>query len=249
VTVVLLPPVPTDILPEPIPLDVLYEDDDLIVINKRAGIIVHPANRITSGTLVNALLYHCKRLSGVGGVVKPGIVHRLDKGTSGCLVVAKNDAAHVDLNRQFAARSVRKVYFALVHGVLKHDQGLLEGLIARHPVQRKKMSVRHDAGRTAETAYRVIERFEESSHIEVRLKTGRTHQIRVHMAHLGHPVIGDSLYAPKKPTLLRGVEVKRPMLHAWRLGFVHPGTGKPMRFEAPVPEDINELLSALRMHR
>ena len=240
------PPVRTGLAAEEVPLTVLHEDADLLVVDKPAGMIVHPAGRIVTGTLVNALLARCPDLSGIGGELKPGIVHRLDKGTSGCIAVAKNDAAHRAISAQFARREVYKEYLAIVHGAPPAPRGVLEGLIARHPVERKRMAVRRDRGREAVTRYEVLERFDGFSWLALRLHTGRTHQIRVHMAHMGCPVLGDVLYARRRERTAAGVEAGRPMLHAWRLGFRHPSTGEELRFEAPVPADIARVLAALR---
>jgi 23S rRNA pseudouridine1911/1915/1917 synthase len=228
------PPTPTETIAEDIALDVLYEDDDLIVINKPAGLVVHPAAGNWSGTLVNALLHHCRALSGIGGEQRPGIVHRLDKETSGCLVAAKGDTAHQSLVRQFAGREVSKVYLALVSGKLKRQSGVIETHIGRHPVQRKKMAVLPAGkGRVAKTSYRVLRELPAGTLVECTLHTGRTHQIRVHLKHLGHPVLGDELYG-------RRAGFARQMLHAWRLGFVHPRTGERVSFESPIPPDFVE---------
>jgi 23S rRNA pseudouridine1911/1915/1917 synthase len=220
-------------LPEPIPLDVLFEDDDLIVINKPAGLTVHPGAGQREHTLVNALLSYCTTLSGIGGKERPGIVHRLDKETSGCLVVAKNDIAHRELSKQFAARSVEKIYLALVAGKLRKAAGIIDEKIGRHPVHRQRMSVSARRGRAAKTEYRVISSSDEGSLIECRLHSGRTHQIRVHLHHLGHPVLGDKIYAPRFAK-----NFPRQMLHAWKLGFRHPRTGEWKNFEAPLPLDF-----------
>src|SRR6059058_355951 len=226
-------------LPEPIPLNVLFEDDDLIVINKPAGLTVHPGAGQREHTLVNALLSHCATLSGIGGKERPGIVHRLDKETSGCLVVAKNDATHRDLSRQFAARTVEKIYLALVAGKLRKPAGVIEGKIGRHPVYRKRMSATTLRGRAARTEYRVIRSGDQASLIECLLHSGRTHQIRVHLHHLGHPVLGDKIYAPRFAK-----NFPRQMLHAWKLGFRHPCTGEWRSFEASLPADFNEAIRA-----
>lgn len=223
--------------PEAIPLDVLFEDDDLIVINKSAGLVVHPGAGHSQHTLVNALLHHCPTLSGIGGQERPGIVHRLDKDTSGCLVAAKNDETHRGLSIQFAERGVEKVYLALVTGRLRRTAGLIETSIGRHPVHRQRMSVDAKKGRTAKTEYRVIRSSEKLSLVECKLHSGRTHQIRVHLHHLGHPVAGDKIYAPKLAK-----DFPRQMLHALKLGFRHPRTGQWKEFEAPVPEDFNEAI-------
>ena len=225
--------------PEPIPLDVLFEDDDLIVINKPADLTVHPGAGQREHTLVNALLSHCTNLSGIGGKERPGIVHRLDKETSGCLVVAKNDIAHRELSKQFAARTVEKIYLALVAGKLRKPTGVIEENIGRHPVQRKRMSVSSKRGRAAKTEYRVIRSSDQASLVECRLHSGRTHQIRVHLHHLGHPVLGDKIYAPRFAK-----NFHRQMLHAWKLGFRHPCTGEWRSFEASLPADFNEAIRA-----
>jgi 23S rRNA pseudouridine1911/1915/1917 synthase len=222
-----------DIRPEPIPLEVLFEDDDLIVINKPAGLTVHPGAGQREHTLVNALLSHCAILSGIGGKERPGIVHRLDKETSGCLVVAKNDPAHRDLSNQFAARTVEKIYLALSAGKLRKVAGVIEEKIGRHPVHRQRMRVASLRGRTAKTEYRVIRSSNRASLIECRAHSGRTHQIRVHLHHLGHPVLGDKVYAPRFAK-----NFPRQMLHAWKLGFHHPRTGEWKHFEAQLPADF-----------
>ena len=225
--------------PEPIPLDVLFEDDDLIIINKPADLTVHPGAGQREHTLVNALLSHCTTLSGIGGKERPGIVHRLDKETSGCLVVAKNDIAHRELSKQFAARTVEKIYLALVAGKLRKPTGVIEENIGRHPIQRKRMSVASKRGRAAKTEYRVIRSSDQASLVECRLHSGRTHQIRVHLHHLGHPVLGDKIYAPRFTK-----NFPRQMLHAWKLGFRHPCTGEWRSFEASLPADFNEAIRA-----
>jgi len=240
------PPVQSHILPEHVPLDVLYEDEDLLVVNKPAGMVVHPAGKIVSGTLVNALLAQCTRLSGIGGVLKPGIVHRLDKGTSGCLAVAKNDVAHRGLSELFARREVTKEYLAILHGVLRQDEGVVKGLIARHPVERTRMAVRRDRGRESSTGFHVMERYDAFTFVRLSLYTGRTHQIRVHMAHIGHPVLGDSVYGRRRPHTVGDLTIGRPMLHSWRIGFAHPRTGEIIRAEAPLPDDIEGVLKYLR---
>jgi len=223
--------------PEHIPLEILFEDDDLIVISKPAGLVVHPGAAHREHTLVNALLHHCPALSGIGGKERPGIVHRLDKETSGCLVIAKNDQAHRGLATQFAARSVEKIYLALVAGKLRKTAGVIEERIGRHPVDRQRMSVTSSRGRAAKTEYRVVRSSDKMSLVECQLHTGRTHQIRVHLHHLGHPVLGDKVYAPKLAK-----DYPRQMLHAWKLGFQHPCTGEWKKFEAPLPEDFTDAM-------
>jgi 23S rRNA pseudouridine1911/1915/1917 synthase len=224
---------------ESIALDILFEDDDLVVLNKPAGMVVHPGAGHQQHTLVNALLAHCKNLSGIGGKERPGIVHRLDKETSGCLVVAKNDAAHRDLSRQFAARTMTKIYLALVAGTLRQTSGVIDKAIERHPVHRQRMSIARRQGRSAKTEYRVLRSGGGISLVECTLHTGRTHQIRVHLHHLGHPVLGDKLYGGK-----RAGDYPRQMLHAWKLGFTHPTSGESLIFEAPVPRDFAGAMSA-----
>jgi 23S rRNA pseudouridine1911/1915/1917 synthase len=222
-----------DIRPEAIPLEILFEDDDLIVINKPAGLTVHPGAGQREHTLVNALLSHCSTLSGIGGKERPGVVHRLDKETSGCLVVAKNDIAHRELSKQFAERTVEKIYLALAAGKLRKAAGIIEERIGRHPVHRQRMRVTSLRGRTAKTEYRLIRSSDEASLIECRLHSGRTHQIRVHLHHVGHAVLGDKVYATRFAK-----NFSRQMLHAWKLGFHHPHTGEWKRFEAPLPDDF-----------
>lgn len=235
--------------PQDIPLDILHEDEDLLVVNKPPGLVVHPAAGHADGTLVNALLHHCAgRLSGIGGVARPGIVHRLDKDTSGCLVVAKHDAAHLSLAEQFAARTSHKVYQAIVCGVVRVESGDIRADIARHPSHRKRMAV-VGGGREAWTGFRVSERFRGATWVQATLHTGRTHQIRVHFQHAGHPLVGDDTYG-KRPNSrlaeLTGYRAPRQLLHAWRLGFEHPGTRSPVEFEAPLPMDFQHALAMLR---
>jgi 23S rRNA pseudouridine1911/1915/1917 synthase len=233
-----------------IPLEILFEDDELLVINKPPGMVVHPSAGHEESTLVNALLHHCAGgLSGIGGVARPGIVHRLDKETSGCLVVAKNDPAHLALANQFAGREVEKIYHAIVCGAVTPEQGDIRAAIARHPTHRKRMAVTDGSGREAWTSYRVLERLREATLIEVLLHTGRTHQIRVHFKHLGFPVVGDATYGNRQNKQLvewTGCRAPRQMLHARKLAFKHPRTGKKMTFEAPWPEDFKETLDSLR---
>ncbi len=219
---------------EDIPLEILFEDDDLLVLNKPAGLVVHPGAGNQTHTLVNALLHHCTNLSGIGGKQRPGIVHRLDKETSGCLVVAKNDGAHQQLARQFAEREVEKIYLALAAGLFKRRRGTIDAAIGRHPVERKKMRVDLRRGRAAKTEYRVLQSGDGVSLVECALHSGRTHQIRVHLRHLGHPIIGDALYGKK-------AGAPRQMLHAWKLGFTHPCTQRRLFLEAPIPEDFRRL--------
>ena len=246
------PPVSPEIVPEDIPLDILYEDDSLIVVDKPPGMVVHPAAGNYGGTLVNALQFHCRDLSGIGGVMRPGIVHRLDKGTSGLMVVAKSDEAHRHLSEQFKNRRVSKQYTALVHGNLRQDEGVVDAPVGRHPVERKKMSTKSRRGKEAITRWRVLERFGDFTLVEAKIDTGRTHQIRVHLSSLGHPVVGDSVYGGSKRTVetpeMRAVVKKltRQALHAGRLSFAHPVTGQEMTFESPLPEDMDEVIRYLR---
>jgi 23S rRNA pseudouridine1911/1915/1917 synthase len=243
---------PAEAQPEDIPLNVLHEDDALLVVNKDPGLVVHPAAGNEDGTLVNALLHHCRgQLSGIGGVARPGIVHRLDKETSGCLVVAKSDDIHVALSTQFAQRSVHKVYDALLCGELPREKGDIRAAIARHPSHRKRMAVRdEDEGREAWTSYQVAERLNHATHAQAVLHTGRTHQIRVHFLHLGYPLVGDETYGHRQNRRLEeltGFKAPRVMLHARELTLLHPRTGKRIRFEAPLPADFQDALQFLRV--
>jgi 23S rRNA pseudouridine1911/1915/1917 synthase len=233
----------SEVKPEKIALDIIYEDKDLLVINKPPDMVVHPSVGHERGTLVNALLYHCKgQLSGIGGIERPGIVHRLDIDTSGCLVVAKNDLAHVNLQKQFAGRTMEKVYLAILCGRIERPGGEIRANIDRHPSHRKRMTVTEDmGGREARTEYRVKQRFKDTTLVEVVLHTGRTHQIRVHFQHLGYPVFGDMTYGKRQTqrvTESTGVTPPRIMLHAWKLNFTHPRTERVRAFEAPVPSDM-----------
>ena len=232
-----------EILAEEIPLDIIYEDKDIILINKPKGMVVHPAAGHYSGTLVNGLMYHCRKdLSGINGVMRPGIVHRIDMDTTGVLIVCKNDMAHNSISEQLKEHSITRKYAAIVHGNLKEDHGTVNAPIGRHPLDRKKMSINEKNGREAVTHYRVLERFQQFTYIECQLETGRTHQIRVHMASINHPLLGDSVYGPAKcPFRLTG-----QTLHAGILGFVHPRTGEYMEFTAPLPDYFEELLGKLR---
>lgn len=242
-------PIAAEAQPEEIPLDVLFEDDRLLVINKPPGMVVHPAAGHASGTLVNALLQHCRgQLSGIGGVARPGIVHRLDKDTSGCLVVAKDDAAHLALSAQFAERKTAKVYHALVCGHPAKEQSSVKEPLARHPVHRKKMAV-SPKGREAHTDFRLLEALNESALMEATLHTGRTHQIRVHLQHLGCPVVGDAVYGGRPARALAnatGYSAPRQMLHAFSLGFTHPATGNAITVKAQPPEDFQDAVAFLR---
>lgn len=232
-----------EILPENIPLDILYEDSDVILINKPKNMVVHPAAGHYTGTLVNALMYHCRGdLSGINGVLRPGIVHRIDKDTTGVLIVCKNDRAHNALAEQLKKHSITRKYRAIVCGNLKEDEGTVDAPLGRHPQDRKKMAIVRSGGKRAVTHYRVLERFGNDTYIECQLETGRTHQIRVHMASLGHPLLGDEIYGrAKSPFKLEG-----QTLHAMVLGFIHPTTGEYMEFEAPLPEYFEKLLEKLR---
>lgn len=228
-----------DIVPEDIPLDILYEDDDIIVVNKPKGMVVHPAAGHYTGTLVNALMYHCRdNLSGINGVTRPGIVHRIDMNTTGVLVACKNDAAHVFLSEQLAVHSITRKYNAIVHNSFKENSGTVDAPIGRHHIDRKKMAIDYKNGRNAVTHYSVISNYGKYAYIECQLETGRTHQIRVHMSSIGHPLLGDDVYGSgKSPYRLEG-----QTLHARVLGFVHPSTGKYMEFEAPLPDYFKEII-------
>ena len=230
--------------PEHIPLEILYEDEDVILVNKPKGMVVHPAAGHYSGTLVNALMYHCHdQLSGINGVLRPGIVHRIDMDTTGVLIVCKNDMSHNSIAAQLKEHSITRRYYAVVHGNLKEEEGTVDAPIGRHPTDRKKMAVNYRNGKDAVTHYRVMERFGTYTWIECRLETGRTHQIRVHMASIGHPLVGDPVYGPAKCpySFLKG-----QTLHAYILGFVHPRTGEYMEFTAPLPDYFQRLLDLLR---
>ena len=242
ITITLPEPVSYDVKPENIPLDIIYEDDDLLVVNKPKDMVVHPAAGNFEGTLVNALMYHCKdSLSGINGVMRPGIVHRIDKNTSGLLMVAKNDFSHNHLAAQIKEHSFTREYEAVVYGNLKNDTGIVNAPIARHPVKRKQMAVTSSGGRDAVTEYTVLERFGNFTHVRLKLKTGRTHQIRVHMAYLGHPVAGDDVYGPKKVITKLGGQC----LHAKKIGFIHPKTNEYMEFDSPLPEYFAKFLKEL----
>lgn len=245
IQITLPPPVDVELKPEDIPLDVLFEDSDLIVINKPAGLVVHPAAGHASGTLVNALLAHCPDLTGIGGEKRPGIVHRLDRDTTGVMVVAKNETAMRSLVNQFKHRQTTKEYLALVWGHLSPPAGRTETLIGRNPNDRKKMCTRPDNGRPAITNYETLKTFATTSLLRVRIETGRTHQIRVHMAFLGHSIVGDQQYGRARRDAIPIPVPGRQMLHAARLTLTHPGTGKLLSFEAPLPKDMQALLEVL----
>lgn len=236
---------PIEVKPEDIPLDILYEDGDIIVVNKARGMVVHPAAGVSSGTLVNALLYHCHDLSGINGEIRPGIVHRLDKDTSGVMVAAKNDRAHLDLAEQISAKSAHRSYLAVVHGNIKEEAGIIKGDIGRHPTDRKRMAIVQDNGKPAVTHFKVLERFGDYTLVECRLETGRTHQIRVHMTSIGHPLVNDPKYGSRKTPF----GIKGQALHSRQLTLKHPATGEEMTFEAPLPEDMEKILAALRNRR
>lgn len=236
-----------DILPENIPLDILYEDSDLLIVNKPKQMVVHPAPGHYSGTLVNALMYHCKEeLSGINGVLRPGIVHRIDMDTTGSLVVCKNDLAHQSISQQLKEHSIRRIYVAIVHGNLKLDSGTVSAPIGRDEADRKKMSIRSRNGRPAVTHYEVLERFGDYTYIQCSLETGRTHQIRVHMASIGHPLLGDAVYGPRKCPI-SGLQGQT--LHAKTIGVIHPRTGEYLEAEAPLPAYFEALLGRFRKNQ
>ena len=233
-----------DIIPENIPLDILYEDQDIIIVNKPKQMVVHPAPGHYSGTLVNALMYHCgQELSGINGTMRPGIVHRIDMDTTGSLIVCKNDMAHQSLSEQLKVHSIKRVYVAIVHGNIKEDNGTVNAPIGRHPTERKKMSIHTKNGRNAITHYKVLERFGEYTYIQCALETGRTHQIRVHLASIGHPLVGDQVYGPRKCPFPK---LQGQTLHAKTLGIIHPRTGEYLEINAPLPDYFIELLDRLR---
>ena len=241
-TVCLPEPQPVDLVPQNIPLDVIYEDDDVIVVNKPVGLVVHPAPGHPDGTLVNALLYHCgTSLSGINGELRPGIVHRIDRDTSGLIVAAKNDRAHLALAAQLQDHSLARVYEAVAVGGFREDCGTVDAPIGRHPVDRKKMAVDRKNGREAVTHWSVLARYPGYTHVECRLETGRTHQIRVHLASIGHPLLGDTVYGSKKPW----PGLAGQCLHARRLRFIHPSTGEPLELECPLPEWFRDVLEKL----
>lgn len=236
--------VETTIAPEDIPLDILYEDDDLLIVNKPKGMVVHPSAGHLSGTLVNAIMYHCKdSLSGINGEIRPGIVHRIDMDTTGSLIVCKNDNSHVNIADQIKAHSVNRIYEGIVHGNVKEDEGTIEGAIGRHPIERKKMAINEKNGKPAITHYKVLERFGNYTYMQFKLETGRTHQIRVHMSSIGHPLLGDALYSGGKSAFKN---LCGQTLHAKTIGFIHPTTEKYMEFHAPLPEYFEKLLSQLK---
>ena len=238
--------VETTIEAEDIPLDILYEDNDLLIVNKPKGMVVHPSAGHYSGTLVNAIMYHCKdSLSGINGEIRPGIVHRIDMDTTGSLIVCKNDASHVHIAEQIKIHSVNRIYEGIVFGNVKNDEGTIEGPIGRHPVERKKMAINEKNGKPAVTHYKVLERFGNYTYMQFKLETGRTHQIRVHMSSIGHPLLGDSLYASGKTPFKN---LCGQTLHAKTIGFIHPSTNEYMECSAPLPEYFEKLLSQLKIH-
>lgn len=237
--------VETTIEPENIPLDILYEDDDLLIVNKPKGMVVHPSAGHFSGTLVNAIMYHCKdSLSGINGEIRPGIVHRIDMDTTGSLIVCKNDNSHVNIAEQIKVHSVNRIYEGIVYGNVKEDEGTIEGAIGRHPVERKKMAINEKNGKPAITHYKVIERFGNYTYMQFKLETGRTHQIRVHMSSIGHPLLGDALYSSGKSPFKN---LCGQTLHARTIGFIHPSSQEYMEFHAPLPEYFEKLLSQLKI--
>ncbi|MCG9969540.1 RluA family pseudouridine synthase [Pelotomaculum terephthalicicum JT] len=241
ITVNIPPPGGLEVNPEPIPLDIYYEDGDIIVVNKPRGMVVHPAAGNYAGTLVNALLYHCRDLSGINGVMRPGIVHRLDKNTSGLIMAAKNDAAHASLAGQLKDRQVKRRYLALAHGQIKEESGMVDAPIGRDPRNRQKMAVLDRNSKQAVTRYQVLDRFAGYTYLKLQLETGRTHQIRVHLAYIGHPVVGDPKYGPARPHF----NLDGQFLHAAVLGFKHPRTGLSLEFEAPLPDELKMILEKL----
>ena len=241
-------PYPEDIniVAENIPLDIVYEDDDIILVNKPKGMVVHPSAGHYTGTLVNALMYHCSNnLSGINGVMRPGIVHRIDKDTTGIIVACKNDAAHISLSEQLKEHNITRYYYAICHNCFKEKEGTVDAPIGRHPVERKKMAINYKNGKKAVTHYEVLENFRNFAYIKCKLETGRTHQIRVHMASISHPLLGDNVYCNAKCPF----ELEGQTLHAGVLGFIHPRTGKYMEFSAPLPEYFEKILNILRNHK
>ena len=244
VTVEIPDAVPISIEPEDIPLDILYEDDDVVIVNKPKGMVVHPSAGHYSGTLVNAVMYHCKdSLSGIGGEIRPGIVHRIDMDTTGALIVCKNDASHAEIAAQIKEHSVNRIYVGIVCGNIKEEEGTIEGAIGRHPTDRKKMAVNEKNGKPAVTHFKVLERFGNYTYTEFKLETGRTHQIRVHMAKIGHPLLGDLLYGSSHCAFKH---LQGQTLHARTIGFIHPKTGDYIEFSAPLPEYFEKLLKILQ---
>ena len=244
VTVEIPDAVETTVEPENIPLDILYEDDDVLIVNKPKGMVVHPSAGHYSGTLVNAIMYHCKdTLSGINGEIRPGIVHRIDMDTTGSLIVCKNDEAHVNIAQQIKEHSVNRIYVGIVCGYVKEDSGNVEGAIGRHPIERKKMAINEKNGKPAITHYKVLERFKNYTYMQFKLETGRTHQIRVHMASIGHPLLGDTLYSSGRSPFKH---LQGQCLHAKTIGFIHPKTGEYMEYSAPLPEYFEKMLCLLK---
>ena len=242
ITVNIPDPVELDVVAQDIPLDIVYEDEHLLVVNKPKGMVVHPAAGNLDGTLVNALLYHCKgSLSGINGIMRPGIVHRIDKDTSGLLIVAKNDSAHNFLAEQIKEHSFTREYEAVVHGNIKADNGSIDAPIGRHPVKRKQMAVTPENSKNAVTHFTVLQRFGDFTHVRLRLETGRTHQIRVHMSYIGHPVAGDEVYGPK--SVAKGLSGQ--CLHAKKIGFIHPATREYLEFDSELPRYFNSFLEKM----
>ncbi|SER53110.1 RluA family pseudouridine synthase [Lachnobacterium bovis] len=240
-------PVELEIEPEDIPLDILYEDDDVLIVNKPKNMVVHPSAGHLSHTLVNAIMFHCKdSLSGINGVIRPGIVHRIDMNTTGSLIICKNDLSHTDIAEQIKEHSVNRIYVGLVYGQLKEDDGTIEGPIGRNPNDRKKMAINYKNGKPAITHYHVLERFNEYTYVRFKLETGRTHQIRVHMASIGHPLVGDDVYSNVKKCKFKHLEGQ--CLHAQTIGFVHPSTKEYVEFSAPLPDYLDKLLNTLRIN-
>lgn len=236
--------VQTSIEPENIPLDILYEDDDVLIVNKPKGMVVHPSAGHYSGTLVNGVMYHCKdSLSGINGEIRPGIVHRIDMDTTGSLIVCKNDESHIHIAQQIKAHTVNRIYVGIVCGNVKEDEGTIEGTIGRHPTERKKMAINVKNGKPAITHYKVLERFGNYTYMQFKLETGRTHQIRVHMAGIGHPLLGDTLYSSGRSPFKH---LQGQTLHAQTIGFIHPRTGEYMEFSAPLPVYFEKLLYLLK---
>ena len=235
-------PSPSPLLPEPIPLNILYEDEHLLLVNKPTGLVVHPAPGHKNGTLVNALLHYCKDLKGIGGRERPGLVHRLDKDTSGVLIIAKSDPVHRHLSNQFKLHTINRVYIALIHGVMKKNSGIIDLPIGRDTKDRKKISIKTVKPKHAITHFKVIRRYSDATLIELKPETGRTHQLRVHLSHLHYPVAGDKTYGGRGYGKLGRTKIDRLMLHAMKLGFIHPQTGEYMEFEAPIPEEMKGVL-------
>ncbi|WP_069650198.1 RluA family pseudouridine synthase [Caloranaerobacter ferrireducens] len=242
ITIKLPEPEELELIPEDLPIEIVYEDEDVAVVNKPQGMVVHPAPGNYSGTLVNALLFHLESLSTINGVVRPGIVHRIDKDTSGLLMIAKNDFAHMELSKQLKEHSITRIYYALVEGNIKEDSGTINAPIGRHPVDRKKMAVTDRNSKNAITHYKVLERFGQYTLIEAKLETGRTHQIRVHMSYIKHPLVGDPVYGSKKNKFKQ----EGQLLHAKVIGFIHPRTKKYMEFDSELPDYFNKVLNILR---